>query len=149
MSSSDHSSIEHHLDILRKQGFRVTPIVVSVLAHLSKSCQVRTALQIREEISSVLGFEVGNPTVYRICERLKQAGVLLSMYSKDGIMRYYVCCSRENREHLHFICQICMKVQKIDFCIEKQIHQLVKARLKAEVQSHFVQIEGVCESCRS
>lgn len=149
LMSTDQSSIEHHLEILRRQGCRITPIVISVLAQLSESGLVRTTIQIRDEISSVLGFEVGNPTVYRICERLQQAGVLRSMHSSDGIMRYYMCGNHGSQEHLHFICRCCMKVQKIDFCIEKQIHQSVKTQLRAEVRSHFVQIEGVCESCGS
>jgi Fe2+ or Zn2+ uptake regulation protein len=147
--SSDHPSIEHHLDILRRQGCRITPIVVSVLAQLSESSFVRTVIQIRDDVSRVLGFEVGKPTVYRICERLQQAGVLRSMHSGDGIMRYYVCGNPGNQEHLHFICGCCMKIQEVDFCIENQIKKLVKTKLKAEVRSQFVQIEGLCKACRS
>jgi Fe2+ or Zn2+ uptake regulation protein len=147
--SSDHPSIEHHLDILRRQGCRITPIVISVLVQLSESGFVRTVTQIRDEISSVLGFEVGNPTVYRICERLQQAGILRSMYNVDGIMRYYMCSNPGNQEHIHFICGCCKKVQKVDFCIEDKINQLVKTQLRAEVRSQFIQIEGLCEACRS
>jgi Fur family transcriptional regulator, ferric uptake regulator len=141
------ASTEHYIGILREQGCRITPIVTTVLTQLSKSRTVQTTFQIRNKASRALGYEVGNPTIYRICKRLHQIGILQGAYSTDGIMRYFVCDKTGNEKHLHFICTSCMKVQEVNICIEDQISQFVKTRLKADVQSQHIQIEGLCESC--
>lgn len=143
------NSKERHIELLREQGCRITPIVTTVLTQLSKSRKVQTASQIRDVATQALGYEVGNPTIYRICERLHQIGILQGAQSPDGIMRYFICEKTGNEKHLHFICTSCLKVQEVDFCIEDQIRQFIKAKLKANVLSQRTQIEGLCESCKA
>jgi Fe2+ or Zn2+ uptake regulation protein len=141
--------IEHQIENLRIQGFRITPIVVSVLNQFYQNHQVMSILEIKEEISRVLGYEVGNPTIYRICERLHQAGILRAMHSPDGVSRYYVCSNPTDHKHLHFICLQCKQVLEVDFSIEEKVHAHVSEKLDAEVKNQFIQVEGVCKRCRT
>ncbi len=147
--TADPNFIENHLSILRNQGCRITPIVTAVLNHLCGNHKVRTASELQLEISSSLGYEVGSPTVYRICERLAKSGVLCSMHSSDGIMRYFICGNPGNVNHLHFICTRCKEVQEVECRINEQITAHVKSKLGAVVSANFVQVEGLCEECNA
>jgi Fe2+ or Zn2+ uptake regulation protein len=146
--NSLQNGIKNHLEILRNNGCRITPTVIAILSDLTDTRQVRTTNELRLDISRQLGYAVGNPTIYRICERLQLAGILRIMYSNDGIMRYYICCMPDNENHHHFICTSCKRVSEVEFCIGDQMDTYIESKLNAQVQSHFVQIEGLCEICR-
>jgi Fur family ferric uptake transcriptional regulator len=133
---------------LRSKGLRITPIVTTLLSRLAGSHQVRTASELKDEISAALGYDVGSPTVYRICERLALTGVLCSMHKNDGILRYFLCADPQNEKHQHFICTRCMKVQEVDCTIDKTIWEAISERIDGEIERNFIQLEGVCGDCR-
>jgi Fur family ferric uptake transcriptional regulator len=141
-------SIADHLALLRSKGLRITPIVTALLSRLAGSHQVRTTSELKTEISKTLGYDVGSPTVYRICERLAATGVLCSMHKSDGILRYFFCANPQNKKHHHFICTRCMKVQEVDCTIDETIREAISDRINGEIESNFIQIEGICGDCR-
>ena len=141
-------SIADHLTLLRSKGLRITPIVTTLLSRLAGSHQVRTTSELKDEISAALGYDVGSPTVYRICERLASTGALCSMHKSDGILRYFLCADPQNEKHQHFICTRCMKVQEVDCTIDKTIRKAISERIDGEIESNFIQLEGICGDCR-
>jgi len=141
-------AIDNHIELLRAKGLRITPIVTTLLSRLAGSHQVRTTSQLKEEISAALGYDVGSPTVYRICERLASTGVLCSMHKSDGILRYFLCANPQNESHQHFICTRCLKVQEVDCAIDKTIREAISDRIDGEIESNFIQLEGICGDCR-
>jgi Fur family ferric uptake transcriptional regulator len=134
---------------LRAKGLRITPIVTALLSRLAGSRRVRTARELKQEISQTLGYDVGSPTVYRICERVAATGVLCSMHRSDGILRYFLCADPGKREHQHFICTRCMKVQEVDCAIGETIRHAISDRIDGVVESNFIQLEGICGDCWS
>ena len=92
-------------------GCRITPVVTSVVNYLYKTGVVRTAQQLRDDISGLLGYQVNLATIYRVLERLLQCGIVCSMHRADGLMRYYLCRNPQLNEHHHFICSSCMRVR--------------------------------------
>jgi len=139
---------EQFVQILRNQGCRITPVVTSVVVHLYKSGVVRTAQQLRDDVSGLLGYQVNLATMYRVLERLLQCGIVCSMHKSDGLMRYYLCRNPHHTEHHHFICSRCMRVQEIPVCFSDAFSRYVEENLHATVDRHFIQLEGLCASCR-
>ncbi len=142
------SVIENHIEILRAKGLRITPIVTALLSCLAGSHQVRTTSELKEEISEALGYDVGSPTVYRICERLASIRVLCSMHKNDGILRYFLCADPQNENHQHFICTRCLKVQEVDCAIEETIKEAISDQINGVIESNLIQFEGICGDCR-
>lgn len=140
---------EQLIEMLRNQGCRITPVVTSVVNHLFKTAIVRTAQQLRDDVSKLLGYELSLPTVYRVLERLLHSGVICSMHRADGLMRYYLCRNPQCGEHHHFICSKCMKVQEVPVCFSSQFAKYVEENLNATVDAHFIQLEGLCSECRN
>ena len=134
--------------MLRAKGLRITPIVKTVLSRLAGTHMVRTTSELKEEISETLGYDVGSPTVYRICERLASTGLLCPMHKSDGILRYFLCTDPQNEKHQHFICTRCLKVQEVDCAIEPTIREAVSGRIDGVIESYFIQLEGICGDCR-
>ncbi len=139
---------EQFIQILRDQGCRITPVVTSVVNYLYKTGVVRTAQQLRNDISEVLGYQVNLATMYRVLERLLQCGIVCSMHKADGLMRYYLCRNPQHAEHHHFICSSCMRVQEVPVCFSEKFSRYVEDNLNATVDRHFIQLEGLCASCR-
>lgn len=134
--------------ILRAQGCRITPVVTSVVDYLYKTGVVRAAQQLRDDISGLLGYQVNLATIYRVLERLLQCGIVCSMHRADGLMRYYLCRNPQLNEHHHFICSSCMRVQEVPVCFSEGFSKYVEENLHATVNRHFIQLEGLCDSCR-
>lgn len=139
---------EQFIRILRNQGCRITPVVTSVVNYLFKTGVVRTAQQLRDDVSDLLGYQVNLATMYRVLERLLQCGIVCSMHKADGLMRYYLCRNPQHGEHHHFICSSCMRVQEVPVCFSESFSRYVEENLHATVDRHFIQLEGLCASCR-
>jgi len=107
-----------------------------------------TTSKLKVEISETLGYDVGSPTVYRICERLASTGVLCSMHKSDGILRYFLCSDPQNEKHQHFICTRCLNVQEVDCAIEETIKKSISGQIDGVIESNFIQLEGICGDCR-
>lgn len=145
---SDSQTTDFLFKLLRQKGCRITPVVTAVINHLFITATVRTAQQLREQTSLLLGYEVSFPTIYRVLERLLTSGVICSMYRSDGLMRYYICRNPQCGEHHHFICSQCMRVQEIPVCFLDSFTEYVDKHLNATVDVHFIQLEGICAECR-
>jgi Fur family transcriptional regulator, ferric uptake regulator len=141
-------SIKDHIELLRTKGLRITPIVTALLSRLACSHLVRTTSELKEDISEALGYDVGSPTVYRICERLASIGVLCSMHKSDGILRFFLCTKPRNENHQHFICTRCQKVQEVECAIDETIKEAVSHRIDGVIENNFIQLEGICGDCK-
>ena len=144
----DTSSIDEQIELLRSKGLRITPIVTTLLSRLADSRQVMTTSELKEDISETLGYNVGSPTVYRICERLASTGFLCSMHKSDGILRYFLCNRPHDGRHQHFICTRCLKVQAVECVIDDSIKKSISGQIDGVLESNFIQFEGICGDCR-
>ena len=146
--TSEKTPIKEHVDLLRSKGFRITPIVTALLMRLCGTRQILTTSELKNTLSKTLGYDVGSPTVYRICERLASTGVLCCMHKSDGILRYFLCGNPLNKKHQHFICTRCLTVQEVACTLDDTIKKAVSHQIDGIVENNFIQLEGICRNCR-
>lgn len=138
-----------YLDLLRKNGGRVTPIVTALLQHLHESKRVYSPQQIKDDLKTMLRCDIGFPTVYRAIDRLLQCRLLYRMHRDDGQTMFFLCRQPEDEHHHHFICTACNRVFEIEMCIAHQYEAHVAKRLEATITKHIFQLEGICKECLS
>lgn len=137
---------ETYIQRLREHGHRVTPKVRAVLKLFLERGSVLGPFEVRERLQKQFR-GVGLPTVYRILEMLANCGILLTAPNEERQLRYFICRGMESGHHHHFICLQCGKVEEVNLCLMDEVEKYVKRRLKATVQNHVLQIEGLCAKC--
>ena len=138
--------IDDYLARLKTNGHRITPKVRAVLELFLKRESILDPLDVQAALQKRFK-GVGLPTIYRILETLASCGILLTAASEDRQLRYFICRGIEAGHHHHFICRRCGKVDEVNLCLMEEVSKYVKRHLKATVQDHFLQIEGLCAQC--
>jgi Fe2+ or Zn2+ uptake regulation protein len=138
--------VDGYIARLKKNGNRVTPKVLAVIELFLKRKSILDPVQVRAGLQKQFK-SIGLPTIYRILENLASCGILVTAASEDRQLRYFICLGIETGHHHHFICRKCGKVEEVNLCLMHEVSKYVKRQLKATVQSHFLQIEGLCEKC--
>lgn len=138
-----------YLELLRKNGGRVTPIVTALLQRLHGSKRVFSPQQMKDDLSDTLRCDIGFSTVYRAIDRLLQCRLLYRMYRDDGQTMFFLCRHPDDDHHHHFICSECWRVFEIEMCLAHQYESHVAKRLGASITRHIIQLEGVCRDCRA
>jgi len=138
--------IDNYIDRLKKNGHRITPKVRAVIELFLERESILDPFEVQERLQKQFK-GVGLPTIYRILENLASCGILVTAASEDRQLRYFICQGIEHGHHHHFICRCCRKVEEVNLCLMDEVSKYVKRHLKATVESHFLQIEGLCEKC--
>lgn len=138
--------LETYIARLKKNGHRVTPKVRAVIALFLERRSVLGPLDVQARLQKEFK-GVGLPTIYRILETLANCGILLTAANPERQLRYYLCRDINEEHHHHFICLQCGKVEEVNLCLMEQLEKFVQRRLKATVQNHLLQIEGLCSKC--
>jgi Fur family ferric uptake transcriptional regulator len=138
--------LEAYIKRLRQRGHRVTPKVRAVLKLFLQRRSVLDPFEVRALLQKQFK-GLGLPTTYRILESLANCGILLTAANPDRQLRYYLCQDIDEEHHHHFICLQCGKVLEVNLCLMEQVERFVARRLKATVQNHLLQIEGLCSTC--
>lgn len=139
-------STDPYIARLKKHGHRVTPKVRAVIELFLACGTILDPFEVRAKLQKQFK-GVGLPTVYRILEVLASCGILLTAANEDRQLRYFICRGIEAEHHHHFLCRQCGSVAEVNLCLMEEVTKYVKRHLKAKVQSHFLQIEGLCASC--
>lgn len=139
-------SLETYIRRLRQRGHRITPKVRAVLKLFLERESVLDPLEVRARLKKQFK-GIGLPTIYRILESLGNCGILLTAANPERQLRYYLCRDLDVGHHHHFICLQCGKVEEVNLCLMEELECYVKRRLKATVQNHLLQIEGLCAKC--
>ena len=138
--------IDHYIARLKKNGHRITPKMRAVIELFLKRETILDPFEVQSGLQKRFK-GVGLPTIYRILENLANSGILVTAANQDRQLRYYICRDIESEHHHHFICRKCGKVEEVNLCLMEEVSRYVKRHLKATVQSHFLQIEGLCARC--
>lgn len=139
-------SVNNYLARLKENGHRITPKVRAVIELFLKCQSILDPLEVQAGLKKRFK-GVGLPTIYRILENLASCGILVTAANEDRQLRYFICREIEAGHHHHFICRKCGKVDEVNLCLIEEVSKYVKRHLKATVQSHFLQIEGLCAQC--
>jgi Fe2+ or Zn2+ uptake regulation protein len=144
--TDDSMSTNPYIARLKEHGHRVTPKVRAVIDLFLACHAVLDPFEVRARLQKRFK-NVGLPTVYRILEGLARCGILLTAANADRQLRYYICRGLESGHHHHFLCRHCGKVEEVNLCLMEEVTHYVKRHLKARVEDHFLQIEGLCAKC--
>ncbi len=89
---------------------------------------------------------IGYATVYRTLKLLAGAGLAHERRFEDGVTRFeYVA---EESHHDHLICTRCGAILEFENEQIEQLQQAVARRNHFLVQSHKLELYGLCSSCR-
>jgi len=138
--------METYLQTLKNNRLKITPRRKAVI-NLFVNCGVRMGpFDVYGKLRKKLPI-LGLPTVYRILDELMKAGILVKSLSEDRQLRYALC-ALPGEHHHHFTCRKCKKVEEVDFCNFKGVSQFIENELNAKVETHQLQIEGLCSKCK-
>ena len=138
--------MERYLQVLRENLMKITPRRKAVINLFLQNNAQMTPCRVHKKLKRHLP-TIGLPTVYRILGELKDIGILVQVLSEDRQL-YYSLCSMPDGHHHHFVCTKCKKTKEVDYCNFGEISRLIEKNLKCKVQSHLLQIKGLCSHCR-
>jgi Fur family ferric uptake transcriptional regulator len=88
---------------------------------------------------------VGRATVFRTMKLLLDLNIVCRVLLDDGTLHYRVSTGRH---HHHLVCTECGRVEDFSQCdVESLVRDLQKAT-QYEVQAHWLEVYGRCQSCR-
>jgi Fur family ferric uptake transcriptional regulator len=88
---------------------------------------------------------LGQVTVYRTLEILEGLGLARKLHQEDGCSCYAV--SSRGHAH-HVICRACRAAVEFEGCRIDDVLREVSARTGYTVESHFLELFGLCPACR-
>ncbi|MBU4304285.1 MAG: transcriptional repressor [Candidatus Omnitrophica bacterium] len=138
--------METYIQVLKNNRLKVTPRRKAIIGVFMKHGVRMGPYELYEKLKRKLP-KLGLPTVYRILEELKDAGILVQSLAEDRRLRYALCACPDEHHH-HFTCRKCKKVEEVEFCNFNGLSSFIEKNLNAKVESHNLQIEGLCARCR-
>jgi len=136
-----------HLERIRKSGLKITSQRKAVLNLFAKDNSRKTPYAVHKKLKKRLP-QLGLPTVYRVLEELKEIGLLVQIPSDDRQLYYSLCHLPGAKHHHHFVCRKCKKVEEVERCNFKSVAAFVRRKLGAIIESHSLQLEGLCANCK-
>jgi Fur family transcriptional regulator, ferric uptake regulator len=132
--------------LLLARDVRPTRQRLAVLAELAREPNDATAQTIWDRMRRRGRHPVGLATVYRTLALLHDHGVIDSLSHHEHERCYRLCT---DAHHHHLVCDRCHRVVELDECNLSGWADEAAARHGFVVESHQVEISGVCESCRA
>lgn len=145
--TSEGILVNPYLAQLKENGLKVTSQREAVLDFFIKDNSRKTPYAVYKKLNKKLP-SLGLPTVYRILEELKEIGLMVRIPSEDRQLYYSLCHLPNAKHHHHFVCRKCKKVEEVEHCNFKEVSGFIRRKLGAIVESHALQLEGLCASCK-
>lgn len=136
-----------HLEKLKESGLKVTSQREAMLDLFHKNNSSKTPYTVHKQLKKKLP-HIGLPTVYRVLEELKEIGLMVRIPSEDRQLYYALCSLPGEKHHHHFVCRKCKRVEEVARCSLKPVIDFVRHELGALVESHSLQLEGLCAACK-
>jgi len=89
---------------------------------------------------------IGFATVYRTLKLLTEAGLAEELRFEDGFTRYEYKASDGHHDHL--ICTKCGQIIEFENERIEELQQDVARKNRFQVQSHKLELYGLCSDCR-
>jgi Fur family ferric uptake transcriptional regulator len=133
------------IQLLRKQGYRLTRQRMLILDVLREQGRHLTADQIYGEVSRHHP-EINLATVYRTLQWLHQVGLLRKIdVGKDRLEYEYAT----EADHHHLICKVCGTETQIDNHVIEKLQAHILEHYGFEADPDHVAIFGRCAQCRT
>ena len=135
--------IESLSNRLRQAGYKLTAPRLAVIEvietsqkHLNHSETLKRGRAIHPALSRA--------TVYRTLDILIDLGVLRPVHLGDGDTRF----ARVDGGHHHLVCLSCGAAIHFDECLVEELKQELSERLNFKIQSHLLELYGLCKECQ-
>ena len=132
------------LGVLADAGFSDTRARRAVVSAL---CESRTGVTpgLLLQQARVRHAGLGQVTVYRTLEILERLGLVRKLHQEDGCSAYAPASSGHGHP---VICRKCRSTVEYDGCAIDSVLRDVSARTGYRVDSHWLELFGVCPACR-
>ena len=129
-------------DILRASGLRPTAQRIALFTYLADERMPRSICDIIARLKT----QMDAVTVYRIIESFQNAGIVRQVDLRQGSPLFELI---DEHDHHHIVCTKCERVEDFEGC---NYESLTKTALKqssafASIQSHSIELFGVCKKC--
>lgn len=136
---------EHLTEYLSGQGLKSTQQRDKILQIFVDAGRHLSAEELYEHVKKVHP-GIGYATVYRTLKLLTNAGLAEERRFEDGFTRYEYKVSDGHHDHL--ICTKCGKIIEFENKRIEALQQDVARKNRFEVQSHKLELYGLCAECQ-
>lgn len=89
--------------------------------------------------------KVGRATVFRTMKILLDLNIVCRVLLDDGSLHYRVSTGRH---HHHLVCTNCGRIEDFSNCDVNALMRDLTRATKYEIQAHWLEVYGRCQSCR-
>jgi Fe2+ or Zn2+ uptake regulation protein len=140
--SGDATTVEGVLDIVRKQGGRVTSSRRLLLRALFESKEHHTAEDLAQEVQKQAP-DIHLSTIYRNLDELERLGVIVHAHLGHGPATYHLASST----HGHFVCEECGTMMEAPDTLFGGLAEAAKAEFGFTIDPHHFAMLGRCADC--
>ncbi len=140
-----HEYVEHSVNRLREQGFRITRGRRLVLDALWRAEKPLSPYALHDAIAD-RGESVDTVSIYRTLETLEDHGLAHRVAFSGG----YLPCRLEDHPgcHHHLICRECGRVDEVDCPGMHAVEQDAAKASGYRIDRHLVEFVGLCPTCQ-
>jgi Fe2+ or Zn2+ uptake regulation protein len=138
----DTATVEGVLEIVRKQGGRITSSRRLLLRALFESNGHRTAEDLAAEVQ-LQAPDIHLSTIYRNLDELERLGVLVHSHLGHGPATYHLAAAA----HGHFVCEACGTMIEAPDALFKGLAKTAHVQFGFTIDPHHFAMLGRCAKC--
>jgi Fur family ferric uptake transcriptional regulator len=133
------------LRALRNAGYKLTTPRITILTLLEEfsghltSAELLTLVQQRDP-------SIGRASVFRTLDLMIKLGIICTSLQGGSTVHYLLM---PGGHHHHIICTMCSKLIEFGDCRLDTLIQSVQEQYGVRVDSHLLELFGVCKECRT
>jgi len=135
--------IDNWVELLRAQGYRVTPQRLAILSILQEADRHLTAIEVYQRAQETIP-GLTEATVYRTLNFLTEQELVLAAHVGGGRLVYEI----SGIDHHHLICRSCGKVLQVDHTLLEDLYSDFEKRTGFRIDSVHTTFFGLCPGCR-
>jgi len=132
------------INAITENGNRLTPARQVIVETLVASNGHITADGLADQVRQTAP-QVGRMTVYRTLDLLCELGQIRPIFQGTGAAHYVLL---PEGSHHHLICIRCHRVIEFTHCTASDMAQALAAEHNFLVQSHLLEVHGLCTACQ-
>lgn len=134
--------LESVIDLLRKEGFRITPQRVAIVDHITHTNSHPSAEELHAAIRKKHPM-VSLATVYKTLELLKKRGIVRELDFPTGA-RY----DSNVEEHVNLVCMKCGRIDDVDEASLGELESKVARNATYSILGGRFELYGYCSQCQ-
>lgn len=141
--AADVTTVEDVLDLVRRQGGRVTSSRRLLLHALFDSPRHHTAEELASEVQAQAP-DIHLSTIYRNLDELERLGVIVHAHLGHGPATYHLAVAA----HGHFVCEECGAMVEAPDEVFRGLSRVARDRFDFEINPHHFAVLGRCRDCQ-